>query len=100
MAYVNNGYDGSTAVNDFSAFDEMSGYRIMDKAYTTDELRELLNEAVSSGVRKYEFKNGTIAYCQGDADTNVQLSVLNSQRDRLQSQLETAKAEQKKDDMS
>lgn len=94
MAYANNGYYGSVAVNNFAVTNTIAGHLTTDESYTTDELRTLLDEAVGSGVRKYEFKNGTIAYDQGDANTNEQLNALKSQRDQLQSQLDAAKIDQ------
>ena len=90
MAYTNSGSYGSTGVNVFSSGNSLANRSTADKTYTTEQLRDLIDQAKAEGVQKYELRNGRIVYVESTADNSAQIAALEEQLSGLRTQLSEA----------
>lgn len=91
MAYTPSGSYGTTAVNDFASGNNLGGWSTNDSTFTTEELRELIEQAQKEGVQKYEFKDYSIEYIEGETvDNSAQIAELEEKIAALRAQLDAA----------
>ena len=92
MAYTPSGSYGTTAVNDFASGNNLGGWSTNDSTFTTEELRDLIEQAQKEGVQKYEFKDHSIEYVEGETvDNSAQIAELEEKIAALRTQLDAAR---------